>query len=301
MDRLGKDVLFHIATMLDLDDLLSLCKSGKEMNKLICLEKFIWNHRLKYEFPDWEKNINREKLHELLSLIKNDVRFNILIDSKQQFRGPFDTEDKSEFERNVYLLLVKLSKLKNEIGYQGSIYQLFNGDELIINNFKINFLNSTNDRALKVLPSEIGLLINLRVLILSWNLLKTLPSEIGLLTNLKKLHLDENKIETLPHEISLLTNLEELFLQNNKITTLPPEIGALTKLRVLYLHGNQMKTLPPEIGFLTNLQELVLYDNPIEVLPPEIASLANLREIVVGKRVKNFPSNLKPTLKRIIL
>ena len=259
MDRLGKDVLFHIATMLDLDDLLSLCKSGKEMNKLICLEKFIWNHRLKYEFPDWEKNINREKLDELLLLIKKDARFNILIDSKQQFIGPFDSEDKSEFERNVYLLLVKLSKLKNEMGYQGSIYQLFEGRRLELSKIRMA-------KGVAKIPPEIGLLTNLRVLIFEDSGLRKIPPEIG-----------------------LLTNLLILSLRNNNIKSIPPEIGQLTDLRELYLDGNKIKTLPPEIGRLTNLGILWVHNNNIKTLPDDIYDLKILRHLYIDERTKNVP------------
>jgi len=229
MDQLDQVALFHIATMLDLDNLLSLCSTNKKFNRLICQQDAIWNYKLNTEFPDWIQHF----------------------------------EDKST--RKVYSLLIKLSKLKREIGYGSSIYQLF--------------LETSLD--------------------LSYIHLKILPPEIGSLRNLQRLYLHNNQIETLPPEIGSLSNLRELSLSNNKIETLPPEIGLLSNLQELSLSNNKIETLPPEIGLLSNLQELHLDNNKIETLPPEIGSLSNLRELYLDRKVKGIPSNLKYVTKLI--
>jgi len=246
MDQLDQVVLFHIATMLDLDNLLSLCQSDRRFNRLICQQDAIWKFKLENEFPDW----------------------------KQHFDG--------KPVRKVYSLLVKLNRLKRELKYEGSIYQLFQETNLVLSN-----------RKLKTLPPEIGSLSNLRELWLYNNKIKTLPPEIGSLSNLERLYLDNNQIETLPPEIGSLSNLQRLYLYNNQIKTLPPEIGLLSNLQELSLFSNQIETLPPEIGLLSNLQELSLYNNQIKTLPPEIGSLSNLQRLYLDKKVTNVPDNLK--------
>jgi len=226
MDQLDQVVLFHIATMLDLDNLLSLCSTNSRMNRLICQQNAIWLYKLNREFPDWKQHFNDKPVNK------------------------------------VYSLLIKLDRLRKELKYEESIYELFNKIELVLIN-----------KGIKILPLEIGSLTNLQYLYLNNNQIKTLPPEIGSLSNLQELYLHNKQIETLPPEIGSLSNLQTLTLSNNKIVTLPPEIGSLSNLQVLYLNNNQIETLPPEIGSLSNLQILHL-----------------------DRKVENIPSNLKDTV-----
>jgi len=74
MDSLNKDVLFNIATMLDLDNLLSFCNSDQRINRLVCQGEAIWNFKLMKEFPDYKSHINqrgREAYELLVALAKN--------------------------------------------------------------------------------------------------------------------------------------------------------------------------------------------------------------------------------------
>jgi len=246
METLTKDALFHIATMLDLDNLLSLCSSNSRFNILICQQNAIWLYKLNNEFPDWKQHFNDRPV------------------------------------RKVYSLLVRLSKLRKEMKYEGSIYQLYREMNLDL-----------SDRNIKTLPPEIGSLTNLQELYLYINRIETLPPEIGSLSNLQRLYLFNNQIKTLPPEIGSLSNLRVLYLSNNQIVTLPAEIGLLSNLQELSLYNNQIKTLPPELGSLSNLQVLYLYGNEIKTLPPEIGSLTNLQVLWLDKKVKDIPNNLK--------
>jgi Leucine-rich repeat (LRR) protein len=131
MDSLTKDVLFNIATMLDLDNLLSFCNSDPRINRLICQGEAIWNFKLMKEFPDYKDHINK--------------------------RG-----------REAYELLIGLIKLKGKIGYPGTIYQLYNEKGLdlfhrglksipseIGNLSNLRFLYLNNNQ-IKSIPPEIG-------------------------------------------------------------------------------------------------------------------------------------------------
>jgi internalin A len=126
------------------------------------------------------------------------------------------------------------------------------------------------------LPPEIGQLTNLRILIVSSNLLTTLPPEIGQLENLQWLELDSNHITSLPAEIGQLKNLILLSIDFNLLTTVPAEIGLLSNLQFLNLANNQLESLPAEIGQLHKLRNLYLYNNQLTTLPPEIGLLSRL-------------------------
>jgi Leucine-rich repeat (LRR) protein len=129
------------------------------------------------------------------------------------------------------------------------------------------------------LPPEIGNLVGLQYLDLSYNQLTSLPPEIGNMTNLSGLSLVNNRLTSLPQEIGNLARLQWLELQGNQLTSLPPDIGNLVSLWGLRLSGNQLSSLPAEIGNLASLQELSLHNNQLTSLPPQIGKLANLLEL----------------------
>jgi len=241
MDLLTKDVLFNIATMLDLDNLLSFCNSDPRINRLICQGEAIWNFKLVKEFPDYKSHFNQ--------------------------RG-----------RKAYELLIALTKLKKEFRYEGTIYELYKETKLNLSTKALTSLPPeigklsnlqtlySFDNQITTLPPEIGKLSNLQTLSLSSNQITTLPLEIGNLSKLRTLFLYKNQIKILPPEIGKLTQLQTLSLDYNQIKILPPEIGNLSNLQYLFLDNNQIKILPPEIGKLSNLQDLHL-DKSV-IIPP---------------------------------
>lgn len=93
--------------------------------------------------------------------------------------------------------------------------------------------------------------------------INNIPSEIGLLQNLKSLHLNYKDIKIIPTQIGQLTNLTRLDLTNNNIGELPTEIGQLHKLKILDLDNNNLHYLPSELNNLTNLIHLHIKHNNI--------------------------------------
>lgn len=71
------------------------------------------------------------------------------------------------------------------------------------------------------------------------NLTGAIQSQIGQLVNLKVLNASNNLMTGVPAEVGKLTKLEVLDLSNNKLTGLPNELGNLKNLKVLNLSGNQ--------------------------------------------------------------
>ncbi len=153
------------------------------------------------------------------------------------------------------------------------------------------------------LPPEIGKLLNLTKLDLSYNALTSLPQEIGKLQNLIGLDLRDNNLTALPPEIGKLQNLTELNLGGNYLTTLPPEIGKLQNLEYLSLTRNKLTEIPKSITNLkkleflalggnkisdiswlpqlTNLEKIYLWGNPITEIPVEVAKFENLELLYI--------------------
>ena len=107
--------------------------------------------------------------------------------------------------------------LPTEVTLWGKVYSVENTTELNLDNY--------DNRLSGEIPAEIGSLINLTSLNLSFNQLTgSIPSEIGNLTNLISLSLGNNQLTgSIPSEIGNLTSLMELFLIENQLTGLIPE------------------------------------------------------------------------------
>ena len=101
MEHLNVDELFSIAIQLDLPDILSLCKSSKRFNQLVCLRDRIWLALLERDFPDYQK----------LNIISSP--------------------------RENYKLLYQLYQLKQKLNLPEDVYQLYNLKELNLDNNQI--------------------------------------------------------------------------------------------------------------------------------------------------------------------
>ncbi|CAL8088647.1 unnamed protein product [Calicophoron daubneyi] len=163
------------------------------------------------------------------------------------------------------------------------------------------------DNKLCSLPSAIGHLSNLRLLLLQQNLLTAsgLPSELSKLSRLKELDLRHNRLEgCLPACICNLPNLEHLLLNYNKLTSiegvtnltcltvlvvsrnfiredLPYAMGELCRLTTLDLSFNLITSVPPSIGNCSALRDFNLQHNRLTRLPSTIGRLVNLRRLAV--------------------
>ena len=113
------------------------------------------------------------------------------------------------------------------------------------------------------IPPEIGL-VNLKTLDLSGNMaLTSVPPEIGRLVKLQTLNLSYNVLSNFPLEIGSLVNLQDLDLSYNYMSgPIPPEIGNLVNLQDLELSYNELSgTIPAALSNLGNLYTLSFYAN----------------------------------------
>jgi Leucine-rich repeat (LRR) protein len=230
-------------------------------------------------------------INDILSICSSDNRIRSICDNVWEvvywkFYGDADMNTLNLTYKEMIRLSHELLILINNLNLKMSIRDLYLLDKLILKYCKI-----------PILPKEIGILINLKVLdLLDYGCIKLLPKEIGQLINLKILYLSNNKLIKLPKEIGNLINLKKLYLDENELTKLPKEIGNLINLKILEIDYNKLTSLPKEIGQLENLKRLSLSFNKLKYLPVEINNLKNLETLKVSDNFLTFIptlSNLK--------
>ena len=116
-----------------------------------------------------------------------------------------------------------------------------------------------------------------------------LPEEIGDLIHLQKLNLSYNNITSLPSTICNLVNLKELYLTRNNITKLPSGIGNLQQLNVLDISYNSLVKIPREIGLFINLESLDASYCELHSLPYELTNLYNLKHLNLEENPLEHP------------
>jgi leucine-rich repeat protein SHOC2 len=138
--------------------------------------------------------------------------------------------------------------------------------------------------------------------------IKHLPSQLGILINLVELDISclEN-LEDLPSEIGNLKKLEKLIIDNGNScrmnVSIPESIGQLENLKVLRLYGAldarvegskpRIKNLPKNISNLKNLEELDLGRNGLKIFPSQLklSSNSNLKKFNLSfNEIHELPS-----------
>lgn len=125
----------------------------------------------------------------------------------------------------------------------------------------------------------VGLLTELRSLMLSHNKLTQLPKLIEKCTSLEFLNLSNNSIGEMAEKLGDLESLRCLYLQKNALTALPESIGNLSKLEILEVKENRLVNVPASAGNLQNLQQLGLSSNQLKYLPEELGALGRLSRL----------------------
>jgi Leucine-rich repeat (LRR) protein len=135
------------------------------------------------------------------------------------------------------------------------------------------------------IPSEIGNLVGLKVLILvNTDISGVIPDSIGKLENLTKLHLDNNNLSGIvPSSVGNLTRLLKLSASSNNLGgSIPRSLGQLSDLISLNLSSNCLNgSIPEEIFQLQSLSLLLdLSHNSLSgPLPFDVGRLANLNTL----------------------
>ena len=151
---------------------------------------------------------------------------------------------------------------------------------------------SWNNDISGVIPAELGNLVNLETLDLddqtgqrdrSQGLSGTIPAELGGLANLRTLNLSWHLLDGgIPTELGNLSNLEELELRGNSLSgNIPAALGGLSKLEWLALNHNDLSgTIPKELGQLPALTLLSLTANELTgSIPAELGNLTRIKDL----------------------
>ncbi len=136
------------------------------------------------------------------------------------------------------------------------------------------------------IPLELGEMVSLRLLDLSYNWLEgAIPSALGEIKTLTELYLESNLLSgPIPAELSNLP-LQALNLEDNQLEgTIPPELGNLSQLRGLRINQNQLTgQIPPEFGNLSAVTVIWMDENRLEgEIPPELGRLSSLEILYAG-------------------
>lgn len=146
---------------------------------------------------------------------------------------------------------------------------------------------------LTYVPSAIGKLVNLKILMLDTNALTEIPPEIALCVGLERLALSNNQLSSLPAEIANLRNLKSLHAANNVFKEIPSQVCKIKSLEFLDFSDNEIEVIPGEISNLENLESLLLLYNKISVLPDSICQLMKLRVLWLGgNKLRTLPREM---------
>jgi hypothetical protein len=105
---------------------------------------------------------------------------------------------------------------------------------------------SMRHQGLSELPQKLGLMRQLRTLLLDCNNFEQFPEPIGQLIQLRRLDLNDNRITELPETISNLQALEQLDLSDNLLHQISNQLAPLTKLKTCKLMGNPIANAEKE-------------------------------------------------------
>ncbi len=208
MNYISKDILFLLALQLDLPDMMNFCRINKRIYNSIYQKNYIWNWKLKEEFPNCNDSLLQKTPKNTYILIYN-LRSLIC-----KFNLNYSTEE-LYFSKILHLGGYIIKKIPKEIVF-------------LINLKRLNL----SACMLEKIPKEICSLIDLKYLDLSYNLIKEIPKELCSLINLKYLNLSYNLIEEIS-SMSTLVNLKLLRINNNPIKSISLEIYTLPNLEKL--------------------------------------------------------------------
>jgi Leucine-rich repeat (LRR) protein len=131
------------------------------------------------------------------------------------------------------------------------------------------------------------------------NRIRVIPSDIGRLTQLKVLVLSGNQIQRLPEKLFELP-LVEVYLAHNQFTELPSRIHHWTSVSLLDISHNQLTQVPQSLESLPKLRKLNLSHNDLSELP--LTQHASLEELELHhNQLKKWTAVSFPVVKRIDL
>jgi len=110
-----------------------------------------------------------------------------------------------------------------------------------------------------------------------------IPSQIGILTELRYFNAAQNNIKEFPVEFCKLNKLQEINMAGNDLETIPDCIFNLQNLKILDLSSNkklQWEEILQKINIMDSLEELDISGNGIQKFPREI-KMNGLKKLII--------------------
>ncbi|XP_072806446.1 malignant fibrous histiocytoma-amplified sequence 1 isoform X1 [Vicugna pacos] len=168
------------------------------------------------------------------------------------------------------------------------------GAEVVSALRELRKLNLSHNQ-LPSLPAQLGALVHLEELDVSFNRLTHLPDSLSCLSRLRTLDVDHNQLTVFPRQLLQLVALEELDVSSNRLRGLPEDISALRALKILWLSGAELGTLPSGFCELASLESLMLDNNGLQALPAQFSRLQRLKMLNLSSNLfEEFPAALLP-------
>ena len=191
----------------------------------------------------------------------------------------------------------KLRYLPREIGYLPNLKSIdVVGAELTCLPEEIHHLTNLKKLLLSSNSLDrIPIMVSLKKINLSDNIISSIPSDINKLERLKFLNLSDNLLQDIPEELYQLTKLIKLNLSSNNLTSISDGVSNLTRLNYLYLNDNHLSGVCDSITRLTNLHQLDLSRNLLSNLPLGLQYIPGL-EMTFDAKILNYQKFLPAQL-----
>ncbi len=192
--------------------------------------------------------------------------------------------------RDLTIRYTQLTQLPSEMG-------------LLINLRNVVF---TDNKKLTSLPKEIGLWQNIYIMALDRNALASVPAEIGQIKQLNGLTLSSNRLTTVPAEMQNLDHpyFHGLDLSDNLIDSLPVEIGGILGINFLRLNKNRLTHIPAGVLAFHDLWSLEIADNLLTSIPATIGNVKTFKELdFSGNKITTIPAEIGslPKLTKLVM
>lgn len=193
------------------------------------------------------------------SFLYSSNRGYFVYNSIEDIKGEFDSVEVLDLRGK------RLTEIPKEVYLMKNLKELYLGP--------ISSLGYFVPNQIRYLPAQLFELKKLEVLDLGDVQISKIPSDIGKLVNLKILDLRGATIKSLPEEIDRLKKLEILDIGCTPLESLPNEFGSLVNLKRLHMDQTFIRGLPESSRNLKSLEYL-------NMTGPKFIDLINAIEVL---------------------
>lgn len=210
------------------------------------------------------------------------------------------TENYVDMDPNTANNFAMLSNFLNEIALeflndkvdQSPMITAYSLDEAFAKPEKVYELRLRN-ASTRMLPPEIGQLVNMRILNISGSRIRAIPSEIEKCTQLRAIIANASPLAEIPASIGKLQQLRLINFGYCKLQEIPESFGQLTSLWDVSFNSNQLQELPASLANLKNVTMFDIANNHFATFPMEILGLESVGNLWMhGNQFTSIPTEI---------